>query len=137
MKLQDFIVDALMEIQYGVQQAIDRQEKQGGNGRISPVFQEPGYPGHAQWTELVEKVEFDVAVTEANSTEASGGGGLEILSVAKIGAKGTTTTEHGATNRIRFSVSVILPGQKTDRRGPIDAIMSAPRVAQVPSPRLR
>ena len=42
MKLRDFIADALMEVHYGVQNAIARRDKEGIIGRISPAVPEPG-----------------------------------------------------------------------------------------------
>src|SRR5258708_686245 len=65
------------------------------------------------WTKLLEKVEFDVAVTESKTRQAAGEGGLEIVSIGKLGAKGSATVEHSAVNRIRFSVPVLLPNQVT------------------------
>jgi hypothetical protein len=113
MKLRDFIAEALTEIQHGVKDAIDRRDREGLVGRISPVFRDPSDPSK-DWTSLVEKVEFDVAITESNAKEASGEGGLEILSIAKLGGKGSTKIEHVAVNRIKFSVPVLLPAQITD-----------------------
>jgi hypothetical protein len=52
MKLRDFITDALMEVQHGVQNAIDRRDKEQLVGRISPAFLDPVI----DWTKLVEKL---------------------------------------------------------------------------------
>jgi hypothetical protein len=116
MKLRDSIADALMEVHYGIQNAIERRDKEGILGRVSPVFSDPSNPS-IDWTKLVEKVEFDVAVTESSSSEAGGEGGLEIFSLAKIGAKGSTKIEQSAANRIRFSVPVLFPAQVTHPNG--------------------
>ncbi len=62
---------------------------------------------------FVEKVEFDVAVTESSAHETSGGGGLDVLSLAKLDAKSASKIEHNAVNRIRFSVPVLFAGQIT------------------------
>jgi hypothetical protein len=74
------------------------------------VFSDP-----IDWTKLIEKVEFDVAVTESSASEASGEGGLEILSIAKLGAKGTTKIEQSAVNRIKFSVPILFPAEVTHK----------------------
>ena len=111
MKLREFIAETLVEIQKGVTKAIDRRDEENLPGRISPVFSDPNNP-ILDWTKLVEKVEFDVAVTESRSREASGEGGLEVLSV-KVGGKGSLTQEHGTVNRIKFSVPVLFPAQIT------------------------
>ncbi len=111
-KLRDFIAEALMEVQHGVQNAIDQRDKSGVAGRISPIFSDPSNPG-LNWEKNLEKVEFDVAVTESSTRKTAGGGGLEIVSIGKLGAKRSTTVEHGAVNRIRFSVPVLLPAQVT------------------------
>lgn len=111
MKLRDFVAETLVEIQQGVAKAIDRRDQEGLAGRISPVFSDPTDPV-LDWTKLVEKVEFDVAVTEARAGEATGEGGLEVLSV-RVGAKGAVKQEHSTVNRIRFSVPVLFPAQIT------------------------
>jgi hypothetical protein len=94
-----------------VAKAIDRRDEEGLAGRISPVFSDPTNP-ILDWTKLVEKVEFDVAVTEARTGEASAGGGLEVFSV-KVGGKGSVKQEQSSINRIRFSVPVLFPAQIT------------------------
>jgi hypothetical protein len=69
------------------------------------------------WTKHIEKVEFDVAVTESSAKERSGEGGIEVLSLGKLGGKRKTRTEQSAVNRIRFSVPIILPVQVINRTG--------------------
>jgi Trypsin-co-occurring domain 2 len=112
MKLREFIAEALMEVQHGVQDAIERRDKSGVVGRISPAFRDPSDPS-VDWAKLVEKVEFDVAVTESSTKEAAGGGGLEIAFIGKLDAKASSKVEHSAVNRIKFSVPVLLPAQVT------------------------
>lgn len=52
MKLRDFIAEALIEIQHGVQNAIVRRDESGIAGRISPAFPSPNV---IDWTKLLEK----------------------------------------------------------------------------------
>lgn len=120
MKLRDFIADALIEVQHGVQNAINRRDREGIVGRISPVFAELSNPESAdqtEWAKLVEKVEFNVAVTDATTREAGGEGGLEVLSLVKLKAEGKAKIEQSAVNRIKFSVPVLLPVQVTQSKG--------------------
>lgn len=114
MKVRDFVTDALMEICYGVQAAIERRDREGLVARISPAFADPSDPS-IDWSKLVEKVEFDLAVTNSSTKEASGEGGIDVLAVAKLSGKGGAKTEQGTTNRIKFSVSVLFPVQITHR----------------------
>jgi len=115
MKLRDFIADALMEVHYGVQSAIERRDKDGLVGRISPAFIESN-TGQIDYTKSVRDVEFDVAVTVADTREKSGGAGLEIFSIGKVSAKGTAKSEESTVSRIKFSVPVILPVQAIQNR---------------------
>lgn len=127
MRLRDFIAEALMEVQHGVLDAIERRDKSGIPGRISPAFSDLS-DTLIDWTKLLEKVEFDVAVTESSTKEAAGGGSLEIVSIGKLGAKGSTTLEHSAVNRIRFSVPVLLPVQVVAREGRLSIPKADPAV---------
>jgi len=116
MKLRKFIADALMEIHYGVQEAIERRDEARLAGRISPAFMDQA-DAQIDWTKLVEKVEFDLAVTDVRSKQGNVGGGLEILSIAKFNAKGAIKDEKSAVNRIRFNVPILLPVQVTKATG--------------------
>jgi len=116
MKLREFIAETLIEIQQGVNKAISRRDEENLPGRISPIFSGPA-DETLDWTRLVEKVEFDVAVTEGRSAEAGGEGGLEVLSV-KVGGKGSVKQEHNTVNRIKFSVPVLYPAQITHPTSP-------------------
>lgn len=116
MKLREFIAETLVEIHQGVAQAIDRRDKERLAGRISPIFSSPN-ESTLDWTKLIEKVEFDVAVTVSRTGEAAGEGGLEVFAV-KVGGKGSVKQEHSSINRIRFSVPVLFPAQITHPTSP-------------------
>lgn len=116
MKLREFIAETLVEIQQGVAKAIDRRDQEGLAGRISPIFSDPN-DKDLDWTKLIEKVEFDVAVTVSRAGEATGGGAIEVFT-AKISGRGSFKEEHSSVNRIKFSVPVLFPAQVTHPTSP-------------------
>jgi hypothetical protein len=111
MELREFITETLLSITEGVGEAIRRRLADvSGVAVISPVFD-----GEVDWKDLVQPVEFDVAVTEADKTEGRGKGGIKVLAVAEIGGEGTKSWERSTVSRIKFSVPVILPAQRAVR----------------------
>jgi hypothetical protein len=110
MKVSEFISDALIEVCRGVDDAIKRRDSEGLTARISPIFLDPADQS-VDWTKMIEKVEFDIAVTQAESRQVDGHGGLEVVAALKIGADGTRKSEQSSVNRIRFSIPVLYPAQ--------------------------
>lgn len=112
MNLREFISSALIEICHGVEDAILRRDQESITARISPAFIDPS-DKTVDWSQLVEKVEFDLAISENTANEANGSSTIKVLSFGDLGAKGSHKREYGTTNRIKFSVPVLLPGQLT------------------------
>lgn len=98
MKLEDFISETLEQIISGVEKAQDETEK--SLAIINPLG--PGYKLS------VQTVEFDVALSEMKSKKAKGVIGVFFPPVG-VGGQGQSDTSNISTNRIKFSVPLILP----------------------------
>ncbi|MEQ1618393.1 MAG: hypothetical protein ABL883_08630 [Terricaulis sp.] len=88
MDLKTFVAETLVQIQEGVQLAIDRRMASDKNsGAVNPNF-EPLEDA----AKIVEKVQFDV-VTAVDSAEGELKGGLKVWSL-ELGAKGSKAAEN-------------------------------------------
>lgn len=105
MDLKTFVAETLIQIQEGVQVAIDRRMAADKNcGAINPHFGK-----FEQDTEkIVERVQFDVAVTAVDSAEGELKGGLKVWSL-ELGGKGSKTSENSVVSRIQFAVRILPP----------------------------
>lgn len=113
MDLKSFVAETLVQIQEGVQLAIDRRMATAHNaGAINPNFEKL-----EDSAKIIEKVQFDVAVTAVDSSAGEIQGGLKVWSL-ELGGKGTKASENSVVSRIQFSVRIlppmtqIHPGQK-------------------------
>lgn len=61
--------------------------------------------------EKTERVDFDIAVTTTEGSEAKAGAGITVAGF-RLGADGKSDSTHSTVSRIRFAVSVSLPGKK-------------------------
>lgn len=117
MELKEFISQALADIVQGV---LDAQQTLGTNGKfINPQLstQQGTHEKHGKLVsiqgQLVQSVEFDVAVTATEGTGTKGGIGV-VAGVFALASQGQSTTETSAVSRIKFSISVALPyGEST------------------------
>ncbi len=113
MDIETFVSKSLIGILNGIDKARAGNHASRLPGRMSTVYQnevrnrhetEPGGPGQkkSEW-EMLQMIEFDIAVTVVNSTSVEGGGGIKVMG---IGAEGTasTATEKSSVSRIKFSV---------------------------------
>lgn len=98
MKLEDFISETLQQIINGVEKSQAATYK--SLAIINPV-------GRASQLS-VQTVEFDVALSEMKSKKAKGVIGVFFPPVG-VGSQGQSDTSNISTNRIRFSVPLILP----------------------------
>lgn len=104
MELKDFIAMTLTEIQSGVQAAIEGAKKSGANGAISPCWDSVREAGST----LIQKVQFDIAVTVSDKTEGKAEAGIKVVGIGfGGGATGSTETSH--ISRIQFSIPIIPP----------------------------
>jgi len=105
MDIQTFVTEALVQIQEGVQNAIDRRMSSDTNtGAINPQFS----PFDEGREALVEKVHFDLAVTVKSSEASGAGGSISILQISLDGKK-SKSQEEDMVSRIQFSVRIIPP----------------------------
>ena len=106
MELDEFVAETLVHIQRGVQRAIEETTASGLAGVINPVFE--AYGGYSQ--DHRRDIEFDIAVTAAESSKKGGGAGIRVLEIGLSG-KGEKGVERSHVTRIRFSVPLIPPVQ--------------------------
>jgi hypothetical protein len=116
MELQDFIQNTLVQIARGIENAAT--ELKGSKAIVNPrnvgtggVKDEHIYGylnANKKFFKVVQKIEFDVAVTAEKSKETKGGMGISVGSIT-VGTQGQS--EHAGTtvSRIRFSVPMVLP----------------------------
>jgi hypothetical protein len=115
-ELKQFISQALADIVQGV---LDTQQVLGANGKyINPELstQQGTHEKHGKLVsiqgQLVQTVEFDVAVTATEGTDTKGGIGV-VAGVFALGSQGQSSEEISAVSRIKFSVPITLPyGEK-------------------------
>jgi hypothetical protein len=113
MNLQEFIKTALGEIIAGVAEARTEAIKHGASVGSDPAY---GYTKEASIVtdangRTITNVEFDVALAEASGSQTKGGIGVFLGSVG-LGAQGASHGETSSHSRIKFSVPIVLPGDK-------------------------
>lgn len=116
MDLKEFIDHALSDIVQGV---LDAQQSLGENGKyINPELstQQGTHEKNGKLVsikgQLVQTVEFDIAVTATEGTGTKGGIGV-VAGVFALGSQGQSSVETSAVSRIKFSIPVALPyGEK-------------------------
>jgi hypothetical protein len=94
MDLKKFVSEALKQIVEGIR---DAQEATLTKSAIVVPY-----------TEKLERVEFDVAVTTVEGSETSGKAGIFVLPIG-AGVSGKSESSTSTLSRIRFSVAVELP----------------------------
>lgn len=123
MELKNFISSTIEEIARGILDASERLSDT--NAVVSPndftinsknsqafgrtkVFSVEDHLG--QGTRVVQKVEFDIAVTIDETDTAKAGGKISVLSIG-LGGDMETSSKTGTNSRIRFYVPVVLPSK--------------------------
>jgi hypothetical protein len=109
MDLKEFLGQALADIVQGV---LDAQQALGASGKfINPELstQQGTHEKHGKLVsiqgQLVQTVEFDIAVTATEGTGTKGGIGV-VAGVFALGSQGQSQAETSAVSRIKFSVPV-------------------------------
>jgi len=122
MDLKDFVTNSLSQIAEGIigaNNALSDTDAivnpaeivvNSGNSRAygrtrSPTLQEDP-------TRVVEKVEFDVAVTVQEGESTNAGIKVSVMSIG-LGASGESSSTSGSQSRIKFTVPMVLPSKKT------------------------
>jgi hypothetical protein len=102
MKLDEFISETLNQVIEGVAQA--QKACSASNAVIADRS------GSVETTQ----VEFDVALTVESGTKTKGGIGV-VTGIVSLGSSGQSDNTKTAVNRIKFSVPVVLPTDKSKR----------------------
>jgi hypothetical protein len=95
MNIEDFISETLTQIISGVNKAQDALKKTSGCS-IAP------------YGKNAEAVEFDVAVTAAESKESKGGLAVSVCSIG-AGIQGASEASRSTVSRVKFAVKIQLP----------------------------
>lgn len=112
-ELRDFISNSLIQLIDGILNAQAYAESNGAKINPSEKFfsnfekMSRTEKGH----QLVNVVEFDVAVAVIENKQLAGGIGIVIPELS-LGYQGKIDTSKNAISRIQFSIPVILPTQK-------------------------
>lgn len=118
MNLENFIAETITQIARGVERAAGNLES--SSALVSPRNIKPaddknskiyGYLERyekSSYQRVVEEIEFDVAVTASEGTEAKAGMGIMVGSIG-IGTQGKSDTENTSVSRIKFRIPVVLP----------------------------
>lgn len=112
MNVQEFIKTALVEIIAGVSEARDAANEYGaivgsdkayGNVKEAKIITDEN-------GRIISNVEFDIALSQIDSTDTKGGIGVFLGSVG-VGSQGASHGENSSHSRIKFSVPVVFPGK--------------------------
>jgi hypothetical protein len=120
MDLETFISQSLKEIIAGIRSAQQYVAQSGTGAAINPrgitalqKDSEGMKQPHDMITKLpVHQVEFDVAVTVAQSSQGKAGAGLLVAGLG-IGGQKASTAESSSVSRVKFTVPLIWPDPQT------------------------
>lgn len=118
MELHEFIASTLVQIARGIEKASEELKDskalvnprnvatQGTKEKDEHIY---GYLNvHKKFYKVVQKIEFDVAVTAEKGKETKGGIGIHVGSIG-VGSQGRSESNSSTVSRIRFSVPMVLP----------------------------
>ncbi len=116
MQLEEFVAESLSQVMRGVKAAMDAAKETGAqiNPKLLPRDSKGGggpLTGFGGEPLMVERVEFDVAVTVREGTESKAGIGV-VSGIFGAGAKGSSAAESGSVTRIKFTVPLVWPTQR-------------------------
>lgn len=118
MELKEFITASLVEIQQGVQDAINVCHQEKISGVINPAVSDTGSITSIHISSHIQKVEFDIAVTTENSntSQESGNmkGGIKVLS-GSVDKSATEKDSDSKSSRIKFIIPIIPPVTAVDQ----------------------
>ena len=99
MELREFVKSSLLDVLNGIHDAQKEMlPLQGSNGVINPRFNST--------RELMEKLQFDVAVTAAATDKVTGKGGINVYA-AQIGGDYAREQQSSTVSRLTFSVPFV------------------------------
>ncbi len=118
MKLEEFITTTLTQIINGVRKAqLDTKDsavEQGETGLVNPrvTYGADDAPKGKHYAtsggNVVQMVDFDVAVTTQESADVKAGFGVFVAGIG-LGTKGGVSSQDSAISRIKFQVPIALP----------------------------
>lgn len=112
MELREFITATLVEIQQGVQEAINECEEKKIAGVINPIYSKTGNISSQHIASHRQNVDFDIAVTTENSSSSQEAGkmkgGIKVIS-GSIDKSDTEKESDSKSSRIKFSIPIIPP----------------------------
>lgn len=121
MDLRNFIKETLIQLTQGIEDAADelndssaivnpRHFLTAGGTTDSQVY---GFLGDEKDSsrQVVQRIDFDVAVSVAAGTETKGGLGIMVGAIA-LGSHGKSDSTNTSQSRIRFSVPLVLPTRR-------------------------
>lgn len=125
MDLKDFVKESIVQISKGIEEA--NTELADSEAMVNPVYVQmhsTDAQGYGRTKErdpqfnnadskLLQKVDFDVAVTVEAGQQGSAGAKLSIASIG-IGADGKTESSNRSESRIKFTIPVVFPGFKNE-----------------------
>ena len=104
MNLNEFITATLVDIQCGVHDAITELKSRNSAGAVNPIWSSHETPNSRH----IEKVQFDIAVTVADTTAGGGKAGISVVGI-ELGGSGTASKQNSHVSRIQFSIPIIPP----------------------------
>jgi len=111
MKLEDFVSETLRQVLNGVVKAQAHANELGG--KVNPTSVRFRTDQGMQLYDrtdgaLIERIDFNVAVTTVEGTEAKAGTGIFVGPIA-LGAQGQSSATNQSTSTIKFSVPIKFP----------------------------
>lgn len=110
MEIKEFIKETLVEIQQGVQEAINECKDSKTNGVINPVWGKANDINSS----YVKDVKFDIAVTVTDKASDDVKGGIKVMGIG-LGGGRTKDQETGNMSRIQFSIPIVPPVTTVDK----------------------
>lgn len=115
MKLQEFVSETLKEIIAGVKESQKYAASEGAwvNPKMRAVLaaKDSRYIVEQDHT-YIEQIQFDVAVTSTEGSATEAGVGIFVAAFG-AGAKGKSDASSSSISRIKFSIPIALPTQRT------------------------
>ena len=118
MKLEDFISESITQIISGVLKA--QEYAATNNASINPIsLQQSKSSGDSFYDSRTlrpaQVIDFDISVTTQEEGQVSGKAGV-FVSVLKLGAEAKEGVSNQISNRIKFSIPIMLPIQTYDNK---------------------
>lgn len=125
MDLKEFVKESIVQISKGIEEA--NSELKDSDAMVNPIYVQmhsKDAQGYGRTKErnpdftnpdakLIQKVDFDVALSVEAGEQGSAGAKLSIASIG-IGAEGKIESSNRSESRIKFSIPVVFPGFKNE-----------------------